>query len=100
LIRARKTLTESNEGLAVRFKEWGNNAKSQAGRVGQLSVRGGLADGAAAPANTEFRVQELRREMKEAEQAAADDKLQVLFLFSCEDPAAATPTTPSRGKAQ
>ncbi len=100
LFRARKTLTESNAGLAVRLKKWGNNAEPQAGRAGQLSVRGGLTDGTAAPADTEFKVQELRREMKEVEQRAANDKLQVLFLFSCEDPAAATPTTPSRGKAQ
>jgi hypothetical protein len=38
--------------------------------------------------------------MKEAEQATADNKLQVLFLFSCEEPAVATPTPASRGKAQ
>jgi hypothetical protein len=99
-LRARKTLTESNAGLAVRLKEWGTHAEPQAGRVGKLSVRGGLTDGSEAPAAAAFKVQELRREMKDARQAAADNKLQVLFLFSCEDPAATTPTAPSRGKAQ
>jgi hypothetical protein len=100
LFRARNTPTESKSGVAVRFNDWGTNPEPQAGRVGQLSVRGGMTDRNEAPAAASFKAQELRREMKESEQAAADNKLQVLFLFSCEDSAAATPTTPSRGKAQ
>jgi hypothetical protein len=98
LFRARNTLTDSNAGLAVRLK-WGTETQPQPATVAQQTTRGGLA-GKNAPAAAAFKAQNSRRELKETEQAAADNKLQVLFLFSCEDPAVATPTAPSRGKAQ
>jgi hypothetical protein len=67
--------------------------------VAQQLARGGLTDkDASAESAATLRMQDATREMKEAEQAAADNKLQVLFLFSCEEPA--TPTPASRGKAQ
>jgi anti-sigma factor RsiW len=99
MFRARKTLTESNAGLAVRLK-WGTDAQPQDGSLRLQSAPAGQTDGKAARGAAAFKAQDLGREMKEAEQAATDNKLQVLFLFSCEDPAAATPTAPSRGKAQ
>jgi hypothetical protein len=98
LLRARKKLTESEKGLAVRLKESGREVQQS---VAQQLERGGLAnkDENAESAAT-LRMQDSTREMKEAEQATADNKLQVLFLFSCEEPAVATPTPASRGKAQ
>jgi hypothetical protein len=100
MFRARKTLAESNAGLAVRLKEWGTDAQPQDGSLRLQPPPAGLADGNAERGAAAFKVQDLRREMKEAGTAAADNKLQVLFLFSCEDPAATTPIAPSRGKAQ
>jgi hypothetical protein len=100
VFRARKTLAESNAGLAVRLKEWGSDARPQAGSLRLQSAPTGQTDGKAERGAAAFKVQDQRREMKEADTAAADNKLQVLFLFSLEDPAAATPTPASRGKAQ
>jgi hypothetical protein len=108
LLRARKALTESQKGLAVRLREWGSESAQQPSQsLAQQTVRGGLANedaradsDAAAKLQEEAKLQELGREMKEAEQRAADNKLQVLFLFSSEEPAAAPATPRSRGKAQ
>jgi hypothetical protein len=108
LLRARKALAESQKGLAVRLKKWGSESAQQPQpSLAQQAARGGLAkedagaDSAAAIKLQEAaNLQELGRELNEAEQRAADDKLQVLFLFSSEEPAAAPATPRSRGKAQ
>jgi hypothetical protein len=101
LLRARKTLAESEKGFAVRLKERGRGLQPGQPQqsVAQQLEQGGLAnkDENAESAAT-LRMQDSTREMNEAEQAGADNKLQVLFLFSCEEPA--TPTPASRGKAQ
>jgi hypothetical protein len=101
-LRARKSLSESAGGLAVRLNEPGVVAQ-QAQRSGQQSAQGGLGaenDSRAAQSDSQtaaLSVGEPRREMKEAGQAG-ENKLQVLFLFSCDE--AAAPSPPSRGKAQ
>jgi hypothetical protein len=102
-LRARKTLTESEKGLAVRLKKRGNEtpAPEQLQSLAQQSAQAGRAnENASTESAATLRMQDMNREMREAEQAAADNKLQVLFLFSLEEPGAATPTPASRGKAQ
>ncbi|HJQ81651.1 MAG TPA: zf-HC2 domain-containing protein [Lacipirellulaceae bacterium] len=101
-LRERKSLSESAGGLAVRLNERGVVAQ-QAQPSGQQSAQGGLGaenDSRAAQSDSQtaaLSVGEPRREMKEAAQAG-ENKLQVLFLFSCDE--AAAPSPPSRGKAQ
>ncbi|HEY3391939.1 MAG TPA: hypothetical protein VGK58_04490 [Lacipirellulaceae bacterium] len=103
LLRARKSLSESGAGVAVRLNERGAIAQ-QPQPFGQQSARGGLGaenDSRAAQNDSQaaaLKVESVRRGMKEGEQRAADNKLQVLFLFSFDE--AATPSPPSRGKAQ
>jgi hypothetical protein len=100
--RARKSLSESDGGLAVRLNERRVIAR-QPQPLGQQSARGGRAaesDSQVAQSDSQAAAMsagELRREMKVAGQAG-ENKLQVLFLFSCDE--AAAPSPPSRGKAQ
>jgi hypothetical protein len=102
LSRARKTVGESNKARAVRLRERGSESALQQTQQSlvQQDARGGQANEDARADSAAAVKQELGREMREADQQAADNKLQVLFLFSFEEPAAATPTPASRGKAQ
>jgi hypothetical protein len=101
-LRARKSLSETDAGVAVRLNQRGAIAQEPQ-PLEQQSARGGLgAESDSQAAQNDLQAAALsvggpRREMKEAGQSG-ENKLQVLFLFTCDE--AAAPSPPSRGKAQ
>jgi hypothetical protein len=94
LWRARKSLTESNKGLAVRLPRWGRDGREPQ----QPSARGGLTTNGETAASS-LKLGAAARGLSEVADQVSEGKLQVLFLFSCEDdPAASSP--PAQDEAQ